>query len=401
MLLSHLLPLLGLLLSQTSAAALQSESHKISTLRRCQTTGKNCPAGTITVSQTSKEATTYNTIQSAINALPNNTTPQTILIKTGTYNEQLNITRAGPITFLGETTNPKDATANRVRITWAAANKDSTGQSVDNVYSSVLVVAPTLESSLTGSGTTGYPVPDDTPFGNTDFRVYNVDFVNEWSDYSDGPAHALSLSRANGGFYYCGFFSYQDTVYVGKLGNAYFYKSIIAGQTDFLYGFGTAWIQSSSIQLRGCGGGITAWKGTNTTFTNKYGVYIVDSDVRAANTSIAPDIIGECALGRPWNSQHRSIFARCTEDGSITASGYIDWVVSGVARFQEGVTLMAEYAVSGPGFNRTGRVEGGVTTLLDKEGWRGFSEPERVFQRPTGEFGNVGWIDWGVVGEKV
>jgi hypothetical protein len=73
-------------------------------------------------------------------------------------------------------------------------------------------VAPTLESSLTGSGTTGYPVPSDTPFGNTDFRVYNVDFVNEWSDYSDGPAHALSLSRANGGFYYCGFFSYQDTV---------------------------------------------------------------------------------------------------------------------------------------------------------------------------------------------
>jgi pectinesterase len=212
MLLSHLLPLVGLLLSQTSAAALQSESHKISTLRHCQTTGKNCPAGTITVSQTSKEATTYNTIQSAINALPNDKTPQTILIKAGTYTEQLNITRAGPITFLGETTNPKDATANRVRITWAAANKDSTGQSVDNVYSSVLVVAPTLESSLTGSGTTGYPVPDDTPFGNTDFRVYNVDFVNEWSDYSDGPAHALSLSRANGGFYYCGFFSYQDTV---------------------------------------------------------------------------------------------------------------------------------------------------------------------------------------------
>jgi pectinesterase len=62
---------------------------------------------------------------------------------------------------------------------------------------------------------------------------------------------------------------------------------------------------------------------------------------------------------------------------------------------------MAEYAVSGPGFNRTGRVEGGVTTLLDKQGWRGFSEPEKVFQRPTGEFGNVEWIDWGVVGEKM
>jgi pectinesterase len=212
---SHVLPLLSLLLSQTIAAAVQSSSHKPATLRQCQTTGKNCPEGTITVTQTnttSKKGTTYNTIQSAINALPNTKTPATILIKAGTYNEQLNVTRTGPITFIGETRNPKDASANLVRITWAAANKDSTGQSVDNVFSSVLVVAPTLESSLTGSGTTGYPVPEDTPFGNTDLRVYNVDFVNEWAEYSDGPAHALSLSRANGGFYYCGFLSYQDTV---------------------------------------------------------------------------------------------------------------------------------------------------------------------------------------------
>lgn len=72
-------------------------------------------------------------------------------------------------------------------------------------------------------------------------------------------------------------------VYIGKLGNAYFYQSILAGQTDFLYGFGTAWIQSSALQLRGCGGGITAWKGTNTTTPNKYGVYIVDSSVRVTS----------------------------------------------------------------------------------------------------------------------
>lgn len=59
-------------------------------------------------------------------------------------------------------------------------------------------------------------------------------------------------------------------MYIGKLGNAYFYKNEIAGQTDFFYGFGTAWIQSSLVTLRNCGGGITAWKGTNTTFVNKY-----------------------------------------------------------------------------------------------------------------------------------
>lgn len=167
-----------------------------------------------------------------------------------------------------------------------------------------------------------------------------------------------------------------------------------------MYGFGTAWIQSSELQLRGCGGGITAWKGTNTTFENKYGIYIVDSTLKAANSSIAPEIKGACALGRPWNSQHRSIFARCYEDGTIGSSGYIDWVVDGVARYQEGVTLQAEYKSYGPGFNKTGRIEGAVTTLLGTKEWKSFSEPKKVFQDQEGVFGNVQWIDWDVVHSK-
>jgi hypothetical protein len=92
------------------------------------------------------------------------------------------------------------------------------------------------------------------------------------------------------------------------------YRSEVAGQTDFLYGFGTAWIQSSRLALRGCGGGIAAWKviglhnaqprltikGTDTRFKNKYGVYVVDSEVRKANSSLS--IRGKCSLGRPWVS---------------------------------------------------------------------------------------------------
>lgn len=82
----------------------------------------------------------------------------------------------------------------------------------------------------------------------------------------------------------------------------------MAGQTDFLYGFGTLFIENSSLLLRNCGGGITAWKGTNTTFTNKYGVYISDSQLLAANSSIAPVIKDKCSLGRPWNALHRSLY---------------------------------------------------------------------------------------------
>jgi pectin methylesterase-like acyl-CoA thioesterase len=101
------------------------------------------------------------------------------------------------------------------------------------------------------------------------------------------------------------------------------YKCIIGGQTDFFYGFGTLWVTNSQVKLRGCGGGITAWKGTNTTFVNKYGVYIHDSHIAKANSSL--HIKHECALGRPWNADMRSIFANNYLDDSIMPSGYIEW----------------------------------------------------------------------------
>ncbi|KAL4897592.1 pectin lyase fold/virulence factor [Aspergillus ambiguus] len=360
----------------------------------CQTNPQTCPPGTLIVSSTDPSAD-FTTVQAALASLPHDNSSHTILIRAGSYHEQLNVTRPGPVTLLGQTTAQglTDASRNAVTITWAQANHDSTGQAVDNVFSSVLTVAPTLEASYTGSGPTGYPVPADTPFGSINFRAYNVDFRNTWAEYSDGPAHALSFSRANGGFYHCGFYSYQDTVYIGKLGNAFFHDSILAGQTDFIYGFGTAWIQHSKLQLRGCGGGITAWKGSNTSFPNAYGVYIVDSTVAAANASVAPSIRGRCALGRPWNSLHRSIFARCAEDASVLPAGYVDWVVDGVSRLTN-QTLMGEFRDYGAGWNVSARVEGGVGRVLDETEWRKYDAPGKVFMTPEGKRGNTWWIDW-------
>jgi hypothetical protein len=82
----------------------------------------------------------------------------------------------------------------------------------DNAFTSTLTVAPNLNSSLTGSGPTGFNDSADTSFGNLDFRAYNIDFRNDAYPYSNGPSLAVSVSRANTGFYSCGFFSYQDTV---------------------------------------------------------------------------------------------------------------------------------------------------------------------------------------------
>ncbi|KAI1877322.1 hypothetical protein JX265_003330 [Neoarthrinium moseri] len=360
-----------------------------------------CPPGTIYVSKDSPKAS-FTTIQEAIASLPDDESEHIILIAPGNYTEQLNVTRPGPLTLLGVSDDPHRDTPygavdsdtdhrNQVQVLWASANTDNTGKITDNAITTVLTIAPTWNASLTGSGPTGFPVPDGTPFGNNDFRAYNIDFRNIYSQYSAGPALAVNVAYANAGFYGCGFYSYQDTVYIGKLGNAFFYDNIIAGQTDFLYGFGTAWIEKSTLALRNCGGGITAWKGTNTTFLNKYGVYISSSRVIAANESIATTIQGKCPLGRPWNALHRSIFLDTYLDASILPAGYIKWGETDT-RFSN-ATFMAVYEDNGPGYNEAAMAASNISIILDAQGIKPYNSPSQVFLQPNGIPYNVGWID--------
>jgi hypothetical protein len=120
------------------------------------------------------------------------------------------------------------------------------------------------------------------------------------------------------------------------------------------------------------------------------GVYIHDSDVKKANSSLS--ISGQCPLGRPWNALHRSIFANCSLDDSIKPSGYIAW---GTTDPRLGAnTTMAEYKDFGPGWNATGRAAANITIVMNDEQYEPYSTPEKVFQYPfNGTFGNTGWID--------
>ncbi|KAI1309686.1 pectin methylesterase family protein [Xylaria venustula] len=378
------------------------------TYEQCQKRTANpldgCPSGTIYVSQTDETAE-FQTVQAAISSLPNDTSSHVILIAPGLYTEQLNVTRQGPLTLLGVSDRPSrgktyanitydSVPENDVQIYWNSANHDAIFS--DNVYTGVLTVGPNLNATLTGSGPTGFPVPDDTPFGCTDFRAYNIDFRNEYVPYSDGPAHAVGVSRANAGFYSVGFYSWQDTVYIGKLGNAYFYDTVVAGETDFLYGFGTLFIEQSSLSLRNCGGGITAWKGTNITFANKYGVYISNSQVLAANSSIASVITGKCSLGRPWNAEQRSLFMDTYLDSSILPAGYTAW--AGQPNGNIGVnTTMAVYNMFGPGYNATAEKASNITKVFSKKEAEPFHRPVDVFMTAEGIQPNVNWIDTSVL----
>jgi pectin methylesterase-like acyl-CoA thioesterase len=178
----------------------------------CQSPTKNpaqgCPRGTLVVGAGQK----FETVQSAIVSMPNNTTPYYVLILPGNYTEQVNVTRPGPVYLLGQTRFPEDNSRNTVNIIWHNATGAAVNSTLDNAWTSTLTVAPTFNASATGSGPTGNPVPAWTPFGNSDFRAYNLNFINDYRPYSSGPSLTLSVSYANTGFYYCGFYSYQDTV---------------------------------------------------------------------------------------------------------------------------------------------------------------------------------------------
>jgi len=223
--------LISLVLGLIQAVATR-ESIPAQTFKECQKKTysplQGCPPGTIYVSQTDSRAD-FHTIQDAISSVGNDSIPHVILIAPGIYVEQLNVTRRAPLTLLGVSDQPSRGelyalnnthnnknnkngpeNENEVQVYWNSANHDAVFP--DNVYTGVLTVGPNLNATLTGSGPTGFPVSDDTPFGCVDFRGYNIDFRNEYTPYSNGPAHAVGVSRANAGFYSCGFYSWQDTV---------------------------------------------------------------------------------------------------------------------------------------------------------------------------------------------
>jgi pectin methylesterase-like acyl-CoA thioesterase len=404
MLLGSLPAFLAVALASLSSASVLSDTTPVTTYSQCQKKTPDvrdgCPPGTIFVSASDPGAD-FSSIQAAIRSLPNDTSAHTILIGAGIYREQVNVTRSGPVTLLGQTDRPSQRAlyadvetgaepSNEVHVIFNAANQNFSYP--DNIYTSVLAVGPSYNATQTGIGPIGYPVPPDTPFGCADFRAYNIDFRNEFAPYSAGPAHAVAVGYANTGFYSCGFYSYQDTVYVGKLGNAVMYDSVIAGQTDFLYGFGTLFVHRSSLLLRSCGGGITAWKGTNTTEPNKFGVYVSSSQIIAANATILENQRGRCSLGRPWNELHRSVIMDTYMDETILPAGYTIWEGQPFGRYTN-ATIMAVYDTYGPGDDEEAQKKGRITRVFEKKDVKPYFRPKDVFATREGAQPNVDWID--------
>lgn len=159
----------------------------------------------------------------------------------GTYTEQVLIDYAGNLTLYGETTD--------------------TGTYKDNVVTIQHNISSEAAGSLDASAT--------VQITSTFFRAYSIDFSNTFGE--GAQAVAVDANGDQQGYYACGFYGYQDTLYA-KSGRQYYSNCYIQGAVDFMFGDAAAWFGECTIASVG-GGAITA---TSRMSDNETTWYVID-----------------------------------------------------------------------------------------------------------------------------
>lgn len=264
------------------------------------------PGPVITVS--SDGSADYGSVQSAIDAVPEGRSFQTIIkIAAGTYREKL-LVPAGtsPIRMIG-------------------AGRDDT----------VLVYGDS-------ASTIG---PDGTPLGTSgsySFRVLANDFAAEHltirndAGQNAGQAVALYAQGDRLTFRDVALRGWQDTLYANG-GRQYYADSHIEGSVDFIFGGASAVFENSVIHSLG-GGYVTA----ASTPENGHGYVFVNSRLTAE-----PGLAGQVSLGRPWRAYAQVAYLNTDMGDHIRADGWNNWNNPD----NEKTARYGEFASYGPGAN--------------------------------------------------
>jgi len=232
----------------------------------------------------------YLTVQEAIDAAPEgNAVPWLIFIKTGTYNEHVNI----------------PATKSYLHLI---------GQSSDQVV--------ITDNRTSGSG--GYHVSvGATVVDNASNGFFEgISFENSWGVDNNAGPQALALYSVGDriAFNKCKMRSYQDTWLTTTTANCRHYAKncFIEGAVDFIYGQGNVYFDSCTINIvRTSGGFIVA---PNHAAETTWGYVFMN------NTITAPGVPSETSvwLGRPWHAYPKTVFINTTAEVTIPAAGWFD-----------------------------------------------------------------------------
>ena len=85
---------------------------------------------------------------------------------------------------------------------------------------------------------------------SSNFKAYNINFKNLYG--KGAQAVAVTANGDKQGYYACGFYGYQDTLYA-KSGKQYYSNCYVEGAVDYIFGNAAAWFGECTIASNGDG----------------------------------------------------------------------------------------------------------------------------------------------------
>lgn len=275
------------------------------------------PAGAKVVRAGTTNSGEFKTLSAAVASLPNDGSSQSIFIYPGTYTEQVFITRSGPLTVYGYTTDTTTYRSNQVNL---QAGVDA-GQAGSDDASGTLRVH------------------------KDDFKMYNINVKNTFGPGSQ--AIAISQYGSRVGLYACGFYGYQDTLYANE-GTQVYLRGYIEGATDFIFGRrGSAYFGGNTIGVRGAGY-VTA-SGRE---SNDAGSYVFNANTIVTASGASSNATDRQYFGRPWGNFAKVIFKNTVVTAPFNKALWSVWN-SGDTRTDN--ILFAEFNSTGSGVSGASR----------------------------------------------
>ncbi|SPJ72004.1 related to pectinesterase [Fusarium torulosum] len=281
-----------------------------------ETTSATAVGNTLTVAP-SPTGSQFKTVASALAAIPEDGEDYTVLIKAGTYNEQLTLNRAkGHVTLRGETSFENDFTQNEVLISFSKGFSTGAGR---NEETPVLFWKTTSSAGLS---------------------LYNLNFTNTFEQTRDTAALAADFF-GNMAAYGCAFKGFQDTMLVNQ-GVQVFSNSYLEGSVDFIWGYSKAYFHQCYIASNTAGAYVTAQNRKSLSWA---GGFIFDT-CKVTYTDSYGSSFGSTSLGRPWSQYALVVFMNSFLDKHISSAGWSAWSTSSP---QTSDVLFGEFNNTGPG----------------------------------------------------
>ena len=274
----------------------------------------------------------FETIQAAIDAIPENSREAVLLIKNGVYEERVIVWR-DHVRLVGES-------AEDTIITWSANAREleAQGHEQGTFLSFTMIV--------TGQ----------------DVTVEKLTVRNDAGDGRQvGQAVAVYAAGDRGVWRDCRLIAHQDTLFCGPVkpavvdsiapypcsaqqvpqvnepahtdGRQYFENCCIQGDVDFIFGSYRCWFERCTLFMDQRGGWYTA---ANTPEDQPFGFVFHQCTLTGSCDT------GMAYLGRPWRKFARTVFLHCDMDAHVAPLGFIDWDEERMV-----TPLLGEYGTTG------------------------------------------------------